>query len=435
MGSFPKKLDELLRAAREQGILDEAASSRLLALAQEKDRGRTVVSLATVLGWMGGGATALGVILLVSANWESIPDLAKIAGFLALFSAVNGAGLWIRWSGRPFEKTAEALNFLGAGLFLGGVGLVAQVFHLSSRPSNGILVWLVAIAPLAWLLRSAPITLLSIFAVLLWGHMEGEQEGSALKMARYGSFTSHMMLELGLGAALVGFSGLLREREPIIARVFRATGALLLFATLYALTFFRHFSNLEDDSGSAALPVAALLLGVLGLAAGGKGLVPGMPWLRNRLLIFLGLVLLLAACALLADRGFIPRGDRLEFFDFGRASHLDAVEWIVSAAAWVLWFLLALWCVGFGARAGRKAYLNAGVGGFGLGVMTLFFDLMGTLAFSGALFLLGGVVLLGTGWAMERWRRRLIARMAGAEMDRAGMEAAGTEGANTERKS
>ncbi len=428
MGSFPKKLDEFLRAAREQGILDEAASGRLLALAQEKDRGRTVVSLATVLGWMGGGATALGVILLVSANWESVPDLAKIVGFLVLFGAVHGAGLWIRWSGRPLEKTAEALNFLGAGLFLGGVGLVAQVFHLSSRPSNGILVWLAAIAPLAWLLRSAPITLLSIFALLLWGHIEGEQEGSALKMARHDSFTSHLMLELGLGAAFVGFSGLLRAREPAIARVFRGTGALLLFGSLYALTFFRHFSEL-DREGSATLPVAALLLGAIGLATGAKYLVPGMAWLRNRLLIFLALVLLLAACALLADRGFIPRGDKLDFFDFGGWRRLDAVEWIVSAAAWVLWFLLALWCVGFGARSERKAYLNAGVGGFGLGVITLFFDLMGTLAFSGGLFLLGGVVLLGTGWAMERWRRKLIARMAGADMERAGMD-----GANMERK-
>lgn len=421
MGSFPKKLDDLLRAARDQGIVDDAASGRLLALAQERDRGRAVVSLATVLGWMGGGASAIGVILLVSANWESIPGLAKILGFLALFSAVHGAGLWIRWSGRPFEKTAEALNFLGAGIFLGGVGLVAQVFHLSSRPSNGILAWLAAIAPLAWLLRSAPIALLSIFALLLWGHIEGEQEGSALRMARYGRFTSHLMLELGLGAGLLGFSGLLRTREPAVTRVFRATGALLLFGSLYVLTFFRHFSDLEQD-GSAALPLAALILGAIGLASGGRGLVPGMPWLRNRLLIFLGLVLLLAACALLADRGLIPRGDNIEFFDFGRTRSLDMVEWTVSAAAWVLWFLLALWCVGFGARSGRRAYLNAGVGGFGLGIITLFFDLMGTLAFSGGLFLLGGVVLLGTGWGMERWRRRIIARMEGARREGARME-------------
>jgi hypothetical protein len=70
------------------------------------------------------------------------------------------------------------------------------------------------------------------------------------------------------------------------------------------------------------------------------------------LVVLLGLLLALGAAALLADTGGLPRGPDLEFFDFGWTRRFEAVEWAVSAAAWVLWFLLALWCVGFGAAQG-----------------------------------------------------------------------------------
>ena len=46
-------------------------------------------------------------------------------------------------------------------------------------------------------------------------------------------------------------------------------------------------------------------------------------------------------------------------------------------------------------------------------MVTRFFDLAGTLASTGWIFIVGGAVLLGTGWAMERWRRHLIRLMEG----------------------
>jgi len=276
-----------------------------------------------------------------------------------------------------------------------------------------VLLWLVAIVPLAILLRSPSISLMSIFALLLWGHMEGSFPGSPLQMPRY-QFTSHLLLELNLGAALIGFSALLRPSQPAIAKMFRVVGGVLLFACLYILTFYRHFSDLEE-SGSAILPLSAFALGGVGLVLGRKSLAPESEWYRNRLLLLLALVLLLGQAALAADLGWLPRGENLEFFNFGRNRMFDYVQWGVSLSAWILWFCLALWCVGFGTRSGRKGYMNMGVLGVGLGVLTLFFDLIGSLAATGAIFLVGGMVLLATGWAMERWRRQLLVTMNSAD--------------------
>lgn len=416
MASFLTRIERLLADATAKGIVDARQSAGLLALAREGEKDRGALHLAAVLGWLGGGVLLVGLILIASANWDGIPDIVKLGGLLALLAGTHGTGLWIRWKDLPYGKTAEAFHLVGAGLFLGGIGLVAQIYHLDSRPPNGILLWLVAIAPLALLLRSAPITVLSIVAFLLWAHMEGEFEGSPLQMLRY-DFTSHLMLEIGIGTALVGFSPLFRDREPSVARAMRICGALLLFYGLYALGFYRHFSRpnrygyYDEMTGTALLPFLALGLGTIGLALGARRMAPDQPWFRNRLLVLLSAGVGVACAALASDIGVLPRGPEVTQFSFGWHERYDMAEWLVSASIWALWFLLALWCVGFGAKVGSKAYVNAGVLGVALGVLTRFFDLIGSLAETGTLFVTGGVLLIATAWAAERWRRKLVRQM------------------------
>jgi hypothetical protein len=55
--------------------------------------------------------------------------------------------------------------------------------------------------------------------------------------------------------------------------------------------------------------------------------------------------------------------------------------------------------------------VNLGVLAVGAGIITRFFDLVGSLAETGTLFLVGGLVLLGTGFGMEKWRRRIVKQM------------------------
>lgn len=405
MATFIKQLEKLLAAAADRQIISSAASDQLLALAHEQDKQRGALGLAAVLGWLGGTVTALGVVLLVAANWDQIPDGVKIVGFLLLLGATHGLGLWIRYTGRPLANTADALNFTGAALFIAGVGLIAQIYHLNARPPNGVFMWLLAIAPLAVLLRSGPITALTLFALAVWVHMEGSFPASPLQMPRY--FTGQLMVELGLGVGLVGFSAFCRHAAEPVVGVMRAIGVLLLFYSLYAMGFYRHFSRVTT-SGSIVLPVAMLGFGAVGLALGAARFDTASVWLRRRLVVLLAVVLGVGAACLLADVGVLPRGRDLQFFNFGWYRHYDLAEWILSLAAWVVWFCLAGWCVAFGTKTGRKDYVNIGVLAVGLGVMTRFFDLIGSMAETGTLFVVGGLVLLVTGWATEKWRRRLI---------------------------
>ena len=396
MTLFERKLRALIEDAQGRGWLDSGTARSLAALAEERESRKGWLSLASVLTVLGGGVAMLGVILLVSANWQALSGSVKMAGFLTLLAGTHGVGLWIRWTGRPYPKTAAAFHFLGAGLFLAGVGLVSQIYHLSGQPANAILLWLVAILPLAFLLRSAPIAALAVFALFLWCHMEGFSQASPLRMSR---FTSFLVMEIGLGTALLGFSAPLRAYEAGISRVMRFSGTAILFYSLWALGFFREFSSAGSvASGGWILPGAALLLGIGGVLAARNSITPQSPPLQQRLIALLLCLLAISGIALGLHLGA------------GAIYHSLAKDFI-SVAAWVIWFLLALWCVAFGARTGRKAYLNAGTAGVGLGVITRFFDLIGGMAETGTIFVIGGILLLATGWATEKWRRSIAAGM------------------------
>jgi len=54
---------------REAGLIDEATSSRIQAF---EDAERTPVALYA-LGVLGASAVALGLILIIAANWDVIP--------------------------------------------------------------------------------------------------------------------------------------------------------------------------------------------------------------------------------------------------------------------------------------------------------------------------------------------------------------------------
>ena len=410
MASFEKQLEKFLVTAQAQGVLDAASASRLAALASERERDRGWLSLGGALGQLGAAATMLGIMLLVAANWRDIADWVKIGGLLLLLGGAHGAGLWIQWTGKPYPRFAEALHFIGAGLFLAGLALVGQIYHLRGNVPGALLAWLAAITPLAVLLRSPAITGLAILAAWLWLHAAAADPGSALHTR---GFTAYLMLSVGMGLALISLQTALGRDVRRIQLVMRGAGQLMLFYGVYMLGFFRRISTRSslDSLGEIALPAGALLLGVTGILVGWNRLAPEAAWLRPRLRLLLIVLVATCAAALLLDAGILPRGARVSVVEFGSTARFDVAAVIVSAAAWVVWFLFALWLVAYGALSRQKNFVNLGVLGFGLGIITRFIDLIGGLAETGTAFVLGGIVLLGTAWGMERWRRTLVDRM------------------------
>jgi hypothetical protein len=411
---FHQRLDRVLKTAVERQVVAYGVAEQIREIARQQEKERGAITLASVFGWLGGSAVVIGLILMIAAHWDGIADGVKLAGFLVLLAGSHGVAFWLTKSGLPYERTAASFHFIGAGLFIAGIGLVAQIYHLNGRPPNAVILWFAAILPLAILLRSATISVMSLFAFMVWMHMEGAFSGSPLRMS--GEFGAHVILELGIGTALVGLSGALKKADPRIGAALRACGALLLLYAIYFLGFYRYYGpsdrwSVRHAEGSAIMPMCALGLGVIGLVVGGRFLSPESAWLRNRLLVLLGATLAMGAAVLAVETGALPAGPKMEFLDFGWSHSHSLAGWLLTGVFWGLWFLLGLWCVAWGARADHKGFVNLGVLTVGAGIVTRFFDLMGSMAQTGTLFLVGGAVLLGTGFGMERWRRKIVKQM------------------------
>jgi len=410
MSRFVNQLNGLLEDAFRQNVINDETRNRLHQMGVNLKNTNGSLSLAAVLSWLGAGIFSIGVILLVSANWKEISDTSKLIGFFLLFGVVHAAGIYFR-SYKQMECFAEGLHFVGASLFLMGIGLISQIYHIDGQWSTAILIWLIAIAPLAWCFRSPSITLLSLFAMLLWLHLLPLESS-----LRNFNIMNLFAIEVGIGVALIGGAAILREREPRIAWAFRGTGLILLFFAVYLMGFYRHFSSpLPNTNGIAELPAAGcLILGAVSLALSLRKLLPENPLLRNKLVFLLASLLVVTSAMLLAELSFIPQGDNLHFFNFGWYRTFHITQWVLSLAAWILWFGLGLWCVFFAAKTDRKTYLNAGVLAVGLGVVTRFFDLMGGLFQTGLAFVVGGAVLLATCYAVEYTRRRIARNLSRA---------------------
>lgn len=148
-----------------------------------------------ILSFVGAILVGCGVILLIAANWDEIPRGAKIAAGLLLMLGAHAGGWYLREVHGGYRKTGEALHLAGAILFLGNIALIGQIYHLSSRPPNALLLWWAGIAALPWLLRSTPLHLLSLLAFGVWFGLEINQAGSPL-------FFGHDELQILLYALL-----------------------------------------------------------------------------------------------------------------------------------------------------------------------------------------------------------------------------------------
>lgn len=111
----------------------------------------------TVLLYFASFLVGLGIISLVAANWQQIPNMAKMVGALVLM-VINAAAIW--WTmktDKPILK--QVLSVVYAFLIMAVIGLIGQIFQLRAD---------VAKACLSWSLLSWPLFLIVPRLLWLW---------------------------------------------------------------------------------------------------------------------------------------------------------------------------------------------------------------------------------------------------------------------------
>jgi uncharacterized membrane protein len=385
--SFVNKLRDETSLWVNDGLIDTAQREVILArYGRDESAGR----LATVMGLIGGAIAVTGIALIISANWQAIGDWTKIGGLIALLVA-SYTGAWrLKFGPVPYPKTGDTLLMAGGALFLCGIALVSQIYHLNDRPANAALIWWVAIAAVPWLARSKPALLLSVLAGLIWIGMEVTTEGSPLALYRNehwwrdenGMIALYVLLGLGLFSAGLAMR---RSRWKELAGAVELPGLLTLHGALFFLSFARH--DWPEQAARWVAPAVVLLLAATATAMAWRGRTPATSWLIG-----------LCAAAILPALGVL-------------AAYDGADGYLASGAAWVLLLGIDLALARAGVLAGRPGWVNLGLAFIGLNIFARYWDLFGSMLQGGAFFLVTGLALIGLGYGLERQRRRLQMRM------------------------
>ncbi|MEJ8473255.1 DUF2157 domain-containing protein [Roseibium algae] len=241
---YTKRLRQDVEIWAEKGWIPPEGAAKILASTNASD-GHS--RLPMVLGGIGVLCIALALAAFVAANWDAVPRAVKLIGIAVGVLASHGLAAWASASER--KGLADLATAFATLVFICGMALVGQIFHLPSDWAGGaFLVCLGALAA-AWITGSKASLMLAAVAAISW--QTGRAEVGA-------GFALESLIGLGFVAVILA--------HPVLHpnRLSRWAATCLLL-----VTYGRWL--VDATAGNDTLPDAAMFaiacLGFAGLAA------------------------------------------------------------------------------------------------------------------------------------------------------------------------
>ena len=366
------------------GLIDAGAVERILAWEGSR---RQPVWLWSVAG-IGALAIALGVMAIIGANWDSIPDGLKLGAHLAA-TVVCAVALFVAWR-HVHVWRRELAAFLMLALVLAGIALIGQVYQLQSDLWHAMVLWLALCTPFLalttftrfnatlWTIAAATTWFTAadpIFRVFAWLHLLPE----TISRSGDGYFAGLLMYLPGCGLIMAAalrhrWAPARHQADMILKLSLAGLAAACSIASSFA------WSSQYDMSLWRSVGIAA----VATLAAG-AAYWPGRSAMERRLVLaFLAATLIVWALAFM-NAGLDTSGHKI--------SH--ALLFIVY------WGVIG----GLAAHAGWRGWFGFAFTMVGLRLLVLYFEAIGGLTATGLGLLGGGVlciVLAAIGWRLTR---------------------------------
>ena len=339
-----------------------------------------------------------GIILLISAHWNEIPRGVKIAGGIALMLGFHAGGWWSARGPRKYRKTGEALHLIGSGLFLANIALLGQIYNIVSRPPNAFLLWWIGIAALPWLLRSKAQHVLLLLAFGIWFGLEVNERGSWIYCGDDGR---QLLLYALLGLIYLGAGWLLRRGAfAEFAGVTEKFGLLAFLDFLLPADlegFLRQLGKLRNpkmdfslrSAWSRCVPLAVGIKNLRALTA---------QWRWTWFAALFGMMIFMATVWFGCGNSIIPPA---------RAIYYWGESWSYLIGTLAL-FVFCLLQIQVGLQERSPFLVNLGVVFIALDIIAAYFDLFGSMARTGLMFLISGIFLIVFGVYLEKKRRKLM---------------------------
>jgi uncharacterized membrane protein len=349
---------------RDARLINDATASALAAEAEAHHR--RGFSLGSILAILAAILVGAALLLLIAANWEAFPRLARVATIFVVILAGYGGGAVLKNRGQ--HAFAEGLWLLAAIAFGGGIALIGQMYHLSGDEADALLLWGAGTALAAAALRSGPLTIGSVLLAATW----------MVYVAIEGAPDTGVPLIYPLFAAVLWaiavWTGSVSARHLILM-------SLMLFASLLYL---------EDEVVWVPVGLAAVSVGVFAAAVARPELAERLSGLGGGLVVQ-GLL------------GFIT-GMSIVQIELYEGPYFLIVAIVVFAGV-----VAALLLAGRGNRALRWTAYAGFIFELGFVYLTLFDTMLDTSGF----FLASGLTLALLAWLINRVERRMAVPQGG----------------------
>jgi hypothetical protein len=370
------------------GILDGATARHIRAWENEQKKPAGLRWQVLVVLILGAILLACGVALFVSAHWDQIGPGARFAVVLGMVSLFHLGGSWARKRFRVLSTALHAVGTLSTGA---AIALVGQIFNIEEHWPAAVLLW--ALAALAgWILLHDeaqqtltlllfPAWLLSEFSYYAEGHI-----GENVYAGRFLIVWAVLYVTFFLGSKRKIVQGILLA----VAAVASVVGVVVLL---------EGWSSWGDRTYLS-----------LGLRTWGWVFIAALPLLFAVFKFFKSVIPVAVAICFSIALPWCQHiwTDTYKLFDGSQYSYVRSEP---NLAAHALVASFAVFIVWWGVRQTSQALVNLGIVGFAIAVGWFYFsDIMDK--FGRSLGLIGlGVLFLAGGWALEKWRRNLLAGM------------------------
>lgn len=168
---------------QKRGIIDNALAKRLVADLAENPpeppkipvyaagiaRPKRRFSFFQVVVTFAAICFCAAIALFISANWDVIPRIAKVAAIFAImaFGFVGGVFAHRRQSAHSV-RIEEALYLIAGGAYVGGIALVGQMYHIPGDLASAMLVFATGLGLAGLLVRSYVLVIGGLGALVWW---------------------------------------------------------------------------------------------------------------------------------------------------------------------------------------------------------------------------------------------------------------------------
>jgi uncharacterized membrane protein len=159
---LPKKFRGLLIKEIENwqasGLINSETAASLIALYPDV---ASKNKLITILLMLGATLIGLGVLLFIGSNWEHLGKVFKVALIGIAVIVSNWLAFRFRFEPGHRPKLGSAMFLLGSLFYGAGIWLISQIFNLDIEPSNGLMLWSIGTAVMAFATKEVSLACLS----------------------------------------------------------------------------------------------------------------------------------------------------------------------------------------------------------------------------------------------------------------------------------